>query len=245
MLIESLAQKTKLALMTVLATIGGCTLICGFTVWCCISLVTKEREQIYILDGDIPFLAQRAQLEANFTMEAKAHIQLFHQYFFNLPPDNDYIKWTVGKAMYMADGTALKQKQALDENGFYSDIISSSAVCTIMCDSIQFDEHERKFTYYGTQLIKRRTRDLKRSMVTTGYIESVPRTRNNPHGLMITNWRTLDTLLAATQVESRRHQISPGRTHPSGQHLGKEASQTHLCLCHRFALFPAGKYRGY
>ncbi|MEE0574341.1 MAG: conjugative transposon protein TraK, partial [Paraprevotella clara] len=55
-----------------------------------------------------------------------------------------------------------------------------------------FDEHERKFTYYGTQLIKRRTRDLKRSMVTTGYIESVPRTRNNPHGLMITNWRTLE-----------------------------------------------------
>lgn len=117
MLIESLAQKTKLALMTVLATIGGCAVICGFTVWCCISLVTKEREQIYILDGDIPFLAQRAQLEANFTMEAKAHIQLFHQYFFNLPPDNDYIKWTVGKAMYMADGTALKQKQAMDENG--------------------------------------------------------------------------------------------------------------------------------
>ncbi|EJW91389.1 transposon TraK protein, partial [gut metagenome] len=47
-------------------------------------------------------------------------------------------------------------------------------------------------TYYGTQLIKRRTRDLKRSMVTTGYIETVPRTRNNPHGLMVTNWRTLE-----------------------------------------------------
>ena len=119
-------------------------------------------------------------------------IENFHQYFFNLPPDNDYIKWTVGKAMYMADGTALKQKQAMDENGFYSDIISSSAVCTIMCDSIQFDEHERKFTYYGTQLIKRRTRDIRRSMVTTGYIESVPRTRNNPHGLLITGWRTLE-----------------------------------------------------
>lgn len=130
----------------------GCTVICAFTVWCCISLVNEERQQIYVLDGDIPFLAERARLEANFTMEAKAHIQLFHQYFFNLPPDNDYIKWTVGKAMYMADGTALKQKQAMDENGFYSDIISSSAVCTIMCDSIQFDEHERKFTYYGRSL---------------------------------------------------------------------------------------------
>jgi len=119
-------------------------------------------------------------------------IENFHQYFFNLPPDNDYIKWTVGKAMYMADGTALKQKQALDENGFYSDIISSSAVCTIICDSIQFDEHTRKFSYYGTQIIKRRTRDLKRTMLTTGYVENVPRTQNNPHGLMITNWRTLE-----------------------------------------------------
>ena len=120
------------------------------------------------------------------------NIEKFHQYFFNLPPDNDYIKWTVGKAMYMADGTALKQKQALDENGFYSDIISSSAVCTIICDSIQFDEHTRKFSYYGTQIIKRRTRDLKRSLLTTGFIENVPRTQNNPHGLMITNWRTLE-----------------------------------------------------
>ena len=120
MLIKSLEQKTRLALMTVMATVAGCVLICGFTVWRCVSLVSEERQQIYILDGDIPFLAERAKLESNFIMEAKAHIQLFHQYFFNLPPDNDYIKWTVGKAMYMADGTALKQKQALDENGFYS-----------------------------------------------------------------------------------------------------------------------------
>jgi len=192
MLIKSLEQKTRLALMTVMATVAGCVLICGFTVWRCVSLVSEERRQIYILDGDIPFLAERAKLESNFIMEAKAHIQLFHQYFFNLPPDNDYIKWTVGKAMYMADGTALKQKQALDENGFYSDIISSSAVCTIICDSIQFDEHPRRFNYYGTQIIKRRTRDLKRSMLTTGSIENVPRTQNNPHGLMITNWRTLE-----------------------------------------------------
>lgn len=125
-------------------------------------------------------------------IEIRRYIENFHQYFFNLPPDNDYIKWTVGKAMYMADGTALKQKQALDENGFYSDIISSSAVCTIICDSIQFDEHTRKFSYYGTQIIKRRTRDLKRTMLTTGYVENVPRTQNNPHGLMITNWRTLE-----------------------------------------------------
>lgn len=66
-------------MITVLATIGGCALICGFTLWSCLSLVSEERQQIYVLDGDIPFLADRAKLEANFIMEARAHIQLFHQ----------------------------------------------------------------------------------------------------------------------------------------------------------------------
>ncbi len=192
MLIQSLEQKTRLALMTVVLTVVGCVIICCFTLYQSAMLVTEERKQVYILDGDIPFLAERSLQEANFVMEAKAHIQLFHQYFFNLPPDDDYIKWTLGKAMYMADGTAMKQKQAMEENGFYSDIISSSAVCTIKCDSIHFSEKERKFKYFGTQLIKRRSRDLKRSIVTIGEIENVPRTENNPHGLLITNWRTLE-----------------------------------------------------
>ncbi len=84
MLIQSLAQKTRLALLTVLAAVAGCVLICGFTVWRCVSLVSEERRQIYILDGDIPFLAERAKLESNFIMEAKAHIQLFHQYVYYL-----------------------------------------------------------------------------------------------------------------------------------------------------------------
>lgn len=192
MLIQNLEQKTRLALFTVLLAVIGSTVICGICIFYCAKLVSEERSQIYVIDGDIPFLAERSQQEANFIMEAKAHIQLFHQYFFNLPPDDDYIKWTLGKAMYMADGTAMKQKQAMEENGFYSDVISSSAVCTIICDSINLNEHERKFTYYGTQLIKRRSRDMKRSIVTVGEIQNVPRTQNNPHGLLIVNWRTLE-----------------------------------------------------
>ena len=81
MLIQSLEQKTKLALATVILTLTACTAICIFTVYQSSKLVSEERSQIYILDGDIPFLAERSLQEANFVMEAKAHIQLFHQYF--------------------------------------------------------------------------------------------------------------------------------------------------------------------
>ena len=51
MLIQSLEQKTKLALMTVLATVVGCTVICGICIFFCAKLVSDERSQIYVLDG--------------------------------------------------------------------------------------------------------------------------------------------------------------------------------------------------
>ena len=41
-------------------------------------------------------------------------------------------------------------------------------------------------------MIKRRSRDLKRSIITVGELDNVPRTENNPHGLLIVNWRTLE-----------------------------------------------------
>ncbi|MCH5238359.1 MAG: conjugative transposon protein TraK, partial [Muribaculaceae bacterium] len=100
MIIQSLEQKTRLAMMTVLASVAGSVLICATTLLGCWSMIDKERQQIYILDGDIPFLAERAQLSSNFIMESKAHINLFHQYFFNLPPDDAYMNYTVGKALY-------------------------------------------------------------------------------------------------------------------------------------------------
>ena len=194
MLIQSLEQKTRLALMTVLLTIVGNVVICGFLIFYGAKLISEERKQVYVLDGDIPFLAQRTQEEANFVMEAKADIQLFHQYFFNLAPDDDYIKWTIGKALYMADGSALKQKQGMDESGFFNDVVSTSATCTIICDSIKLDERARKFVYYGTQTIRRPSRTIRRTLITTGGLVNAPRTENNPHGLLITNWRTLKNI---------------------------------------------------
>lgn len=192
MLIESLEQKTKLAFFTVILVIASSVCICGFTIYKCLNMVSAERSQIYVLDGDIPFLANRTKEELKFELEAKAHIQLFHHYFFNLPPDDDYIKWTLKKALYMADGTAMKQKQAMEESGFYSEIISSSAFCTIRCDSISLNVEKKEFKYYGTQLIKRRTKSLKRSITTIGKLELCERTPNNSHGILITNWRTLE-----------------------------------------------------
>ena len=201
MLIESLEKKTKLAMFTVLLAVSASTVICGLCFYFATKLVKDQQQQVYVLDGSIPFMAERSKnemtfdieaKEMTFDIEAKAHIQLFHQYFFNLSPDDEYLKWTFGKAMYLADESALRQKQAIEETGFYSQLLSSSAVETIVADSIELDKDQMSFKYYGTQMIKRRTNSVKRSIITVGKLQNVPRTQNNPHGLLITNWRTLE-----------------------------------------------------
>lgn len=192
MIIQSLEQKTRLALMTVFATIAGNVVLCCAILALAFNMVSNEREQIYILDGQIPFLAERAQLETMYHIEAKAHINLFHQYFFNLPPDNEYIEFNLGKAMYLADESALRQKRTLTENGFYSELVASSSVCSVLCDSISINDHDNEFTFFGRQIIKRRTADVERTLITTGKLKSVPRSNNNPHGLLICDWRTLE-----------------------------------------------------
>lgn len=121
----------------------------------------------------------------------RRHIENFHHYFFTLAPDDKYIRYTMEKAMYLVDETGLAQYNTLKEKGFYSNILGTSAVFSIFCDSIRFDAAKMEFTYYGRQRIERRSNILMRELVTAGQLKRVPRTENNPHGLLIVNWRTL------------------------------------------------------
>lgn len=178
-------------MITVISTIIGCMVLCCLILALAFSMVKSEREQIYVIDGEIPFLAQRAQLETKYDIEAVAHVNQFHQYFFNLPPDNEYIEYTTDKAMYLADESALKQKKSMQEKGFYSDLVSSSATCSVFCDSVVLAE-DNSFTFYGKQIVKRRTSQIRRSLITSGRLRNIQRSKNNPHGLLITNWKTLE-----------------------------------------------------
>lgn len=93
--------------------------------------------------------------------------------------------------MYLIDETGLAQYNALKEKGFYNNIMGTSAIANIYCDSINFNKETMEFKYYGRQRIERRTSILIRQLITAGKVKRVPRTENNPHGLIITNWRTL------------------------------------------------------
>ena len=191
MVIKNLENKIKLVLIICSLFLTGCVIISISSIWTARTMVNDAHQKVYVLDGNVPILVNRSTMEETLDVEAKSHVEMFHQFFFTLAPDDKHIKYTTEKAMYLVDETGLAQYNTLKEKGFYSNIMGTSAVFSIFCDSIKFNKDNMEFTYYGRQRIERRTSILMRELVTAGQLKRVPRTDNNPHGLLITNWRTL------------------------------------------------------
>ena len=191
MVIKNLENKIKLVMIVCTLFLVGCIVISLGSIWTARGMVSDAQKKVYVLDSNVPVLVKQTTIEETLDVEAKSHIDMFHHYFFTLAPDDKYIKYTMEKAMYLVDETGLAQYNALKEKGLYSNIMGTSAVFSIFCDSIKFDDKSMEFTYYGRQRIERRTSILTRELVTAGVLKRVPRTENNPHGLLITNWRTL------------------------------------------------------
>lgn len=191
MVIKNLENKIKLVTIVCCVFLLGCVVISMSSIWTARSMVVDAQKKIYVLDGTVPILVERTTMDETLDVEAKSHIERFHHLFFTLAPDDKYIKYTMDKAMYLVDETGLAQYNTLKEKGFYNNIMGTSAVFSIYCDSINFDPQKMEFKYYGRQRIERRTSILTRELVTAGQLKRVPRTDNNPHGLLIVNWRTL------------------------------------------------------
>lgn len=191
MVIKNLENKIKLVAIVCSVFLVGCVVISMTSIWTARNMVVDAQKKIYVLDGTVPVLVERTTMDETLDVEAKSHIERFHHLFFTLAPDDKYIKYTMDKAMYLVDETGLAQYNTLKEKGFYNNIMGTSAVFSIYCDSINFDPQKMEFKYYGRQRIERRTSILTRELVTAGQLKRVPRTDNNPHGLLIVNWRTL------------------------------------------------------
>lgn len=189
--LKNVENKIKLVMIVSCLFLVGCVVISLGSVIIAKAMVDDAHKKIYVLDGNVPILVKQTDMSETFEVEAKSDIEMFHHLFFTLAPDDKYIQYTMQKAMYLIDETGLAQYNALKEKGFYNNVIGTSTICSIFCDSIKLNTDSLSFTYYGRQRIERRTSILMRQIITAGNLRRVPRTENNPHGILITNWRTL------------------------------------------------------
>lgn len=190
MLIKTIEQRIRLALIVSLGSLLTSALIAGSAMFFSYRQISEERRKIYVLDHTgTPFTANLTDMEVNRPVEYVAQVELFHNTFFSLTPDPAFIEAQMNRAMNFVDQTGMAQYNNLKESGYFNSILSSSAVITLQKDSIVVDGDH--FTYYGKQRIERPSNIVTRNLVTEGHLKDIPRSLNNSHGVLITNWKTI------------------------------------------------------
>ena len=192
MLIKNIEKRIKInKAVSITAIVFALLLVVAGFVFA-YTLIQDSRKSIYVLDNGIPVLVEQTDEMLNRPVEFKAQIELFHRLFFTLAPDDAYIKENVEKSLYLIDDSGKKEYANLREKGFYNQLISSNSMVTIHTDSIKVDTDKMSFMYFGTQIINRKSSLMKRKLITEGFFQNIIRSPNNPHGVLLKNWRIID-----------------------------------------------------
>lgn len=202
MLVKNIEQKIKINKIISLASIlfAVIIVIVGFVF--AYKLIEDSRKSLYVIDNGVPILVKQTDELLNRPVEYKSQVELFHRLFFTLAPDDRYIKENVEKSLYLIDDSGKKEYTNLREKGFYNQIISGNSLVTVRNDSIKLDLPNKKFIYYGTQMINRKNSLIIRKLITEGDFEDMIRSPNNPHGVLLRNWRILDNSEISNKAKS-------------------------------------------
>ena len=166
----------------------------SFAIYKTYQVMQASKERMYVLANGKILEATAGDRKDNIPVEARDHIKTFHQYFFSLDPDDKVIQANITKALYLADASAKRIYDNFMENGYYSNVISGNISQTIVVDSIQLNINQYPYYWrcYAIEKIVRPTSIVTRNLITEGYLRSVARSDNNPHGFLIERWNTIE-----------------------------------------------------
>tara|TARA_R110002060_G_scaffold24821_2_gene33755 strand:+ start:1573 stop:2187 length:615 start_codon:yes stop_codon:yes gene_type:complete len=139
-------------------------------------------------DGSIIPLKLVTQKE-NFRVEALAHLDLFHNYFYNIDASN--YERNLEKALWLGNSSVdnlYRQKKA---DGVYNRLLQYSLVEKVVSIDSEISENNGSYSFTTTTIfeINRGTIIDRYELVSTGNLIMVDRNfPNNPHGLLITDY---------------------------------------------------------
>jgi hypothetical protein len=139
-------------------------------------------------DGSVIPLKWVTQKE-NLEVEALAHLELFHNYFYNIDASN-YLR-NLEKALWLGNSSVdnlYRQKKA---DGVYNRLLQYSLVQKVLSIESQLDLQVEPYQFKTTTIfeINRGTVVDKYELVSTGNLIVVDRNYpTNTHGLLITNY---------------------------------------------------------
>lgn len=172
----------------------GCVFLTCFAEYKRYQQAEQYRDTIYILAEGKVLEAYASQRGENIPVEARDHVKTFHRLFFTLSPDDKAIQANLSQALYLADGSAKRQYDALKESGYYTGIIAGNISQEITIDSVIVDIGDSPYYFKcnAIQRIIRPTSIVTRRLITEGYLRPTLRSDRNSHGFLIERWRTLE-----------------------------------------------------
>jgi hypothetical protein len=174
----------------VLAVIIGATLTCTVSVLMVVKLHKETVNNAFVVntDGSVIPLKLVSQRE-NIKVEALAHLELFHSYFYNIDASN-YEK-NLEKALWLGNSSVdalYRQKKA---DGVYNRLLQYSLVQKVLKIESKIDIQNDPYKFETRTLfeINRGSVTDTYELVTTGYLIHVDRNfPKNTHGLLITDF---------------------------------------------------------
>lgn len=180
----------KLNRFIVLAVVVCALLTSTFSIWMLFNINRTALNSAFAIntDGSIIPLKLVSQKE-NFRVEALAHLELFHNYFYNIDASN-YEK-NLAKALWLGNSSVdnlFRQKRA---DGVYNRLLQFSLLQKVLSIDSQIEENSGKYHFRTTTIfeINRGSIIDTYELVSTGSLILVDRNfPNNPHGLLITDY---------------------------------------------------------
>ena len=153
----------------------------------CLLFLRESRDTVYVVDKGSTLMATIAGGDVQRDLEVEDHVRRFHELLFNLAPSTESQKRNLEQALHMADRSAYDWWQDRSESGFYSRLVSANISQEIQIDSVRFSLQTYPYParLYGKVFLTRESNITAYDFVSECRLSDVPRSRSNPHGLMV------------------------------------------------------------
>lgn len=187
---KNIYQVLKLNRYIVFAVIFGGVLTSLVSILMVIKLHRETIDRAFVVNGEgqvipLKMVSQKENLE----VESRAHLELFHTYFYDLNASN--FERHLEKALWLGNSSVdalYRQKKA---DGFYNQLLQYSLVQKVLSISSQIDLGRAPYTFRAQVIfeINRGTVTDTYELNTTGKLIPVDRHfPKNTHGLLITDF---------------------------------------------------------
>ena len=180
----------KINRLIVLSSVFFATASSLFSIWMVYNINAKAMNSVFAVntDGTIIPLKLVAQKES-FNVEALAHIELFHGYFYNIDASN--FEKNLEKALWLGNSSVDNLYRQKKSDGVYNRLLQYSLVQKVVRIDTQIEEKEGAYSFKTVTVFEINRGSILDTyeLITTGNLISVNRNfPNNPHGLLITEY---------------------------------------------------------